>query len=281
EHFRNIKNGEIEKSAIAAHSLLEGHRIEKEAKLLKHLEKPLDLTVWEKIFIQKNKFKSMNFDIPDERDLISKFIESTPDGNDISKFIKSTPDGNVIEGDSNEYPLPYLLSCEYQGFNQKLQFPSYISIISSLSSTIYIFLHYLIKLLYTNLFIFNAIIRVSKQIFMKFLKYEFKFKDEMNVYNTLVDYLNVRNNNFNENTITNFEIPSYKERGLIWKFVGQPSDGAEISLQDRRPLDISCELMKYEEIESRLQEWKVETQVTYTMANKNTLMTDNTIIMMH
>ncbi|KAJ9590003.1 hypothetical protein L9F63_016866 [Diploptera punctata] len=28
----------------------------------------------------------MNFDIPDERDLISKFIESTPDGNDISKF---------------------------------------------------------------------------------------------------------------------------------------------------------------------------------------------------
>ncbi|KAJ9587258.1 hypothetical protein L9F63_019237, partial [Diploptera punctata] len=105
EHFRNIKNGEIEKSAIAAHSLLEGHRIEKEAKLLKHLEKSLDLTVWEKIFIQKNKFKSMNFDIPDERDLISKFIESTPDGNDISKFVKSTPDGNVIEGDSNEYPV--------------------------------------------------------------------------------------------------------------------------------------------------------------------------------
>ncbi|KAJ9580105.1 hypothetical protein L9F63_004247, partial [Diploptera punctata] len=101
----NIKNGEIEKSAIAAHSLLEGHRIEKEAKLLKHLEKPLDLTVWEKIFIQKNKFKSMNFDISDERNLISKFIESTPDGNDISKFVKSTPDGNVIEGDSNEYPV--------------------------------------------------------------------------------------------------------------------------------------------------------------------------------
>ncbi|KAJ9574337.1 hypothetical protein L9F63_026019, partial [Diploptera punctata] len=52
----------------------------------------------------KVKDGSMNFDIPDEHDLISKFIESTPDGNDISKFVKSTPDGNVIEGDSNEYP---------------------------------------------------------------------------------------------------------------------------------------------------------------------------------
>ncbi|KAJ9597270.1 hypothetical protein L9F63_011874 [Diploptera punctata] len=39
----------------------------------------------------------------------------------------------------------------------------------------------------------------------------------------------------------NFEIPGDKERGLIWKFVGQPSDGAEVSLEERRPLDISCE----------------------------------------
>ncbi|KAJ9585769.1 hypothetical protein L9F63_002406, partial [Diploptera punctata] len=64
--------------------------------------------------IMVNKFKSMNFDIPDERDLISKFIESTPDGNDISKFVKSTPDGNVIEGDSNEYPLPCLKNMKYE-----------------------------------------------------------------------------------------------------------------------------------------------------------------------
>ncbi|KAJ9577056.1 hypothetical protein L9F63_006336, partial [Diploptera punctata] len=60
------------------------------------------------------KFKSMNFDIPDDRDLISKFIESTPDGNDISKFVKSTPDDNVIEGDSNEYPLPCLKNMKYE-----------------------------------------------------------------------------------------------------------------------------------------------------------------------
>ncbi|KAJ9588811.1 hypothetical protein L9F63_017849, partial [Diploptera punctata] len=89
EHFRNIKNGDIEKSTIAAHSLLENHTIEKETLLLKHLEKPLELTIWEKIYIQKSKFRSMNFEIPDERDLISKFI-------------KSTPDGNVIDRDSND-----------------------------------------------------------------------------------------------------------------------------------------------------------------------------------
>ncbi|KAJ9576913.1 hypothetical protein L9F63_006531, partial [Diploptera punctata] len=39
------------------------------------------LTIWEKIYIQKNKFRSMNFEIPDERDFISKFIKSTPDDN--------------------------------------------------------------------------------------------------------------------------------------------------------------------------------------------------------
>ncbi|KAJ9595472.1 hypothetical protein L9F63_013336, partial [Diploptera punctata] len=55
-HFRNIKNGEIEKSAIVARSLLENHRIEKEAKLLKYLCKPLELTVWEKIYIKKKPY---------------------------------------------------------------------------------------------------------------------------------------------------------------------------------------------------------------------------------
>ncbi|KAJ9579103.1 hypothetical protein L9F63_024794, partial [Diploptera punctata] len=69
--IRNIKNCEIEKSAIAAHSLLEHHKIGREAKLLKQVEKPLELTVWEKIYIQKNKNRSMNFDIPNEITLIS------------------------------------------------------------------------------------------------------------------------------------------------------------------------------------------------------------------
>ncbi|KAJ9585827.1 hypothetical protein L9F63_020529, partial [Diploptera punctata] len=47
EHLRNVKKGE------------------KEAKLLKQIEKPKELTVWEKIYIQKSeKKKLMNFEIP-------------------------------------------------------------------------------------------------------------------------------------------------------------------------------------------------------------------------
>ncbi|KAJ9582667.1 hypothetical protein L9F63_022988 [Diploptera punctata] len=52
--FPNVKNGEMEKSAIAAHAWLEKHRIETKTKLLKQLEKPKELTIWEKIYICKN-----------------------------------------------------------------------------------------------------------------------------------------------------------------------------------------------------------------------------------
>ncbi|KAJ9592427.1 hypothetical protein L9F63_015843 [Diploptera punctata] len=92
EHFRNIKNCEIEKSAIAAHSLPEHHKIEKEAKLLKQLDKPLELTIWEMIFIQKNKYRSMNFDILVDKNLITKFIIPTKDGStrgDVTKEINN------------------------------------------------------------------------------------------------------------------------------------------------------------------------------------------------
>ncbi|KAJ9579128.1 hypothetical protein L9F63_024764, partial [Diploptera punctata] len=51
------------------------------------------------VYIQKNKFRSMNFEIPDESDLISKFI-------------KSTPDGNVIDG-SNENPV-VIINIKYE-----------------------------------------------------------------------------------------------------------------------------------------------------------------------
>ncbi|KAJ9599832.1 hypothetical protein L9F63_009872, partial [Diploptera punctata] len=61
-------------------SLLENHKIGRETKLLKHLEKSLELTIWEKTYIQKNKYKAVNFDIPGENNLFSKFIKSTPDG---------------------------------------------------------------------------------------------------------------------------------------------------------------------------------------------------------
>ncbi|KAJ9599948.1 hypothetical protein L9F63_009776 [Diploptera punctata] len=71
----------------------------------------------------------------------------------------------------------------------------------------------------------------------------------------------------NENTTMNFEIPGYKERGLIKKFVGQPSDGAEVSLQDRRPLDVSClqEVMKYENFEIKLQNLELRVECLNTL----------------
>ncbi|KAJ9588230.1 hypothetical protein L9F63_018394 [Diploptera punctata] len=68
EHLRNVTNGEIEKSAIAAHAWLEKHRIETKAKLLKQLEKCMELAIWEKIYICKNKNKTMNFEIPQEKE---------------------------------------------------------------------------------------------------------------------------------------------------------------------------------------------------------------------
>ena len=67
EHFHNVKYKDIEKSAVAYHFWITQHKVENEAKLLKQAEKPLELTIWEKIFIQKNRNTIFNFDIPDEK----------------------------------------------------------------------------------------------------------------------------------------------------------------------------------------------------------------------
>ncbi|KAJ9594032.1 hypothetical protein L9F63_014548 [Diploptera punctata] len=81
EHLRNVKKGEVEKSAVAAQAWSEKHLIEKEAKLLKQIEKPKELTVWEKIYIQKSeKKKLMNFEIPGENDLVSRFFSQPMEG---------------------------------------------------------------------------------------------------------------------------------------------------------------------------------------------------------
>ncbi|KAJ9576995.1 hypothetical protein L9F63_006432 [Diploptera punctata] len=81
-----LKNGETEKSAIAAHAWSEKHRIETKTKLLKQLEKPKELTIWEKIYICKNENTTMNFEIPGykERGLIWKFFGRPPDGTEVS-----------------------------------------------------------------------------------------------------------------------------------------------------------------------------------------------------
>ena len=60
EHFRNIKNGEIEKSAIAAK---EKHAMDHKTVLLKQAANKQELTNWENILITKNKDCVINFEI--------------------------------------------------------------------------------------------------------------------------------------------------------------------------------------------------------------------------
>ena len=53
EHFRNIKNGEIEKLAIAAHVWKEKHAMDHKPVLLKQAANKQELTNWENILITK------------------------------------------------------------------------------------------------------------------------------------------------------------------------------------------------------------------------------------
>ncbi|KAJ9590035.1 hypothetical protein L9F63_016851, partial [Diploptera punctata] len=68
---------------IAAHVWSEKHNINSDTKLLKQLENTNELTIWEKIYIQKNRNRVMNFDIPMERDLVWRFFGQPQDGADI------------------------------------------------------------------------------------------------------------------------------------------------------------------------------------------------------
>ena len=53
EHFRNIKNGKIEKSAVAAHVWKEKHAMDHKPVLLKQAANKKELTNWENILIKK------------------------------------------------------------------------------------------------------------------------------------------------------------------------------------------------------------------------------------
>ena len=70
--MQHVKNLDVEKSAISAHSWSLGHRFEEKPILLKHINnKPIsELLIWEKKnFIYKNKEVAINFDIPQFNDL--------------------------------------------------------------------------------------------------------------------------------------------------------------------------------------------------------------------
>ena len=54
---------QVDKLAVAHHVWIENHDMEREAKLLKEGHKPAELTIWEKLFIQKFKNQIINFEI--------------------------------------------------------------------------------------------------------------------------------------------------------------------------------------------------------------------------
>ena len=60
----NIKNGEIEKSAVAAHVWKEKHAMDHKPVLLKEASNKQELTNWENIVIIKNKDRIINFEMP-------------------------------------------------------------------------------------------------------------------------------------------------------------------------------------------------------------------------
>ena len=62
--MRHVKNLDLEKSAIAAHSWSLGHRFKEKPILLKHKSNRRlpELLIWEKIFIYKNKEVAINFE---------------------------------------------------------------------------------------------------------------------------------------------------------------------------------------------------------------------------
>ena len=72
--YKHLQNGEIEKSAIAAHVWKEQHAVDHKPVLLKQAANKQELTNWENILITKTKDRIINYDIPPADNLIKKFI---------------------------------------------------------------------------------------------------------------------------------------------------------------------------------------------------------------
>ena len=74
EHFRNIKNGEFEKSALASHVWKEKYAMDCKPVLLKQASN------WENILITKNKDHIKNFEVLPADHLTKKFILKPVEG---------------------------------------------------------------------------------------------------------------------------------------------------------------------------------------------------------
>ena len=77
EHLRNIKLKQTEKSAVSHHFWTENHNIGRNIKLLKPLNSPIELDIWEKIYIIKNSNKIVNFEIPAYNEVLKHCAPNT------------------------------------------------------------------------------------------------------------------------------------------------------------------------------------------------------------
>ena len=89
EHQRNVKNKEIEKSAVAAHCCQSGHTIKEEVVLLEQVNRVGKLGAMEKIHMAKNYNVLMNektFDGLD--DILFKMIRDRGKDNSVNQSLQ-------------------------------------------------------------------------------------------------------------------------------------------------------------------------------------------------
>ena len=111
ELFRNIQNGEIEKSALAAHVWKEKHAMDNKPVLLKQAANKQEWTNWENILITKNKDRVINFEIPPTDHLTKKFILNPVEGSRSASTRISKQDQSVMGWQWGQCPwkrFPYI-----------------------------------------------------------------------------------------------------------------------------------------------------------------------------
>lgn len=99
EHLRAVKYKQTEKSALAHHFWTTNHEIEKNISLVKPAKHAVELDIWEKIHIMKNKERILNFELPPQNTLW-KFITPPAEKQPINK---SPTDSRNTTG--NEAPV--------------------------------------------------------------------------------------------------------------------------------------------------------------------------------
>lgn len=78
EHHRNVRNRDIDKSAVAKHCYEEAHEIKEKPKLLQRVEQSGKLNIVERMFMYKRKEKLMNDDLEGLENPLFRCLDSKP-----------------------------------------------------------------------------------------------------------------------------------------------------------------------------------------------------------